>query len=192
MKKCQLCGRPAEVFLTQVVNGEMTELCLCNRCAKDKGLFDPRTLSLAEKFYPENLKQKVDELVREIAMKAEGTLGYEIIDDEEVGMPFQSFKHSCCKRCGFSHEQLMSTQRVGCPECYTFFESGPGKALSDEVKEFDELEEVVDFPPLHRVAASVAKRRAFLQEQLKKAIRREDYEQAARLRDEINTLEDES
>ena len=52
--------------LTQIVNGQVTELILCEECAKKKGLFDPQSLAFAEKFFPEELKKKVEEIVKEL------------------------------------------------------------------------------------------------------------------------------
>ena len=41
------------MFLTQIVNGQVSELALCEACARAKGLFDPQSLTFAEKFFPE-------------------------------------------------------------------------------------------------------------------------------------------
>ena len=53
VKKCQICGKPATMFLTQIVNGQVTELAFCEECARAKGLFDPQALTFAEKSYEE-------------------------------------------------------------------------------------------------------------------------------------------
>ena len=60
VKKCQICGKPATMFLTQIVNGQVTELAFCEECARAKGLFDPQALTFAEKFFPEKFKERID------------------------------------------------------------------------------------------------------------------------------------
>ena len=54
------------MFLTQIVNGQVSELALCETCAREKGLFDPQSLTFAEKFFPEEFRNRVDKLVREL------------------------------------------------------------------------------------------------------------------------------
>ena len=54
------------MFLTQIVNGQVSELALCEACAREKGLFDPQSLTFAEKFFPEEFRNRVDKLVREL------------------------------------------------------------------------------------------------------------------------------
>ena len=56
--------------LTQIVNGQVTELILCESCARNKGLFDPQSLSFAEKFFPEELK-KIDQESKRMKRKAQ-------------------------------------------------------------------------------------------------------------------------
>ncbi|MEY5020027.1 MAG: hypothetical protein RLZ22_1115, partial [Verrucomicrobiota bacterium] len=34
--KCDFCDSKASVFLTQLVEGQMKKVCLCNACAKER------------------------------------------------------------------------------------------------------------------------------------------------------------
>ncbi len=195
VKKCQICGKPAHVFLTQVVNSEMTELSLCEICAKDRGFFDPTALAMAEEHFPEAVKKKVEELAREIADKLKKN---EDLLSLEPTMERQARAHTrkLCPHCGFKLETIAATGRVGCPECYAFFrhdlakiakELNFGDDIVDEIRKPDSAA-----PQPHSAAVPVAQRRKILQTQMKKAIIREDYERAALLRDELKKLESES
>lgn len=150
------------MFLTQIVNGQVSELALCEACARAKGLFDPQSLTFAEKFFPEEFKNRVDKLVRELT-RGEATAPH----------PAASNMLSQCPVCGFKLEDYRRTGHLGCPDCYTVFAR--------------ELDPTADEPEMATPeSASVLK--AKLQSELQQAVAREDYEQAARLRDQINAL----
>lgn len=46
--KCDLCGKPATVHLTQIVNKKVHKVDLCEACAQAKGVTDPSGFSLAD------------------------------------------------------------------------------------------------------------------------------------------------
>jgi protein arginine kinase activator len=48
--KCQICGKPATVHLTQIVGNKIVKLDLCEDCAREKGVTDPEGFSLGEIF----------------------------------------------------------------------------------------------------------------------------------------------
>lgn len=166
VKKCQVCGRRATMFLTQIVNGQVSELALCEHCAKEKGLFDPQSLTFAEKFFPKEFKKQIDKLVRELAEH-----------DGESPAPAPAPRSGdtllTCPACGFPLETYRKTGRLGCPDCYTVFarelETEPGNAEDAEEQDAPESPET-------------------LQQQLEEAVAREDYETAAALRDRIKEL----
>ncbi len=201
VKKCQICGKPAHLFLTQVVNSEITELSLCEKCAKDRGLFDPKALAMAEENFPDAVKKKVDELAREIAEKLK--------NNEDLVSSLQSPIRSArskslkqCSECGFKLETIAATGRVGCPECYMVFRhdlAKMAKALDfrdDDIEEMSKPDSTDSHSPrvshAQAIGVSVSQQRKILQTQMKKAIIREDYERAALLRDELKKLESES
>lgn len=163
MKKCQICGKRASIYLTQIINGQATDLALCEVCAREKGLFDPQSLTFAEKFFPEEFKDRVDKLVREL------TQG---VGPQTTAAPMSML--SRCPVCGFSVDDYRRTGHLGCPDCYTVF-----------ARELDPTAEIesTDSKP-----ASAGITRARLQAELQQAVAREDYEQAARIRDQINSL----
>ncbi len=167
VKKCQICGKRATLFLTQIVNAQVTELCLCESCAKERGLFDPQALTFAEKFFPEELKERVDRIVRELSGQAAGQSPMRELPADIITQ---------CPACGFTLEDYRRTSRLGCPDCYSFF-----------AREFAGLATVqADAPEGHEADAPPSREK--LERQLREAVEREDYESAARLRDEIKAL----
>ncbi len=177
MKKCQICGREAHVFLTQLVNGEATDLCLCEHCAKDRGFFDPRSLSVNASIFPENLKQKVDELMRELGQQQDES-------SSEFESLFTGSHAGFCPTCAFSFEFAHQTDRMGCPDCYRHRPSRLG---------FNNQSPSADAPSdsPHTQDADAAERLQ-IERDMKSAAEREDYEEAARLRDLLNKLESSS
>ena len=151
------------MFLTQIVNGQVSELALCEACARAKGLFDPQSLTFAEKFFPEEFKNRLDKLVREL------TAGESSVIKAPAGRNILS----SCPVCGFKIDDYRRTGHLGCPDCYSVFarELAPAAVA---------VEEDSDEP--------AAITRARLEKELQQAIACEDYERAATLRDQINTL----
>jgi len=52
--KCDVCESEATVFLTQIINGQMTTVNLCDACSKAKGVTDEAGFGLAEAFLSGN------------------------------------------------------------------------------------------------------------------------------------------
>ncbi len=155
------------MFLTQIVNAEVTELCLCESCAKERGLFDPQALTFAEKFFPEELKERVDRIVRELSGQASTQYPARQLPADIITQ---------CPVCGFTLEDYRRTSRLGCPDCYSFF----ARELGDMATALADVPEGGSSP--------APSSREKLERQLREAIEREDYESAARLRDEIKAL----
>lgn len=168
VKKCQICGKRASMQLTQIVNGKVTELILCESCAKNKGLFDPQSLSFAEQFFPEEFKKKVEDLVRELAGDKLAAL---VPNTDNCNDSLTR-----CPVCDFTLADFRKTGRLGCPDCYNVFAaeiSENGGAPADIQENAEE---------------SPALRRKKLEQSMQLAIEQEDYETAAKLRDKLKEL----
>lgn len=175
MKKCQICGKRASIFLTQIINGQATELALCEECAKAKGLFDPQSLTLAEKFFPEDFRRQVDKLISE--------LQHAQLHDTNDNAPHLPETDSLtqCPTCRFTLEDFRQTGRLGCPDCYRVF---AGEIDGDAP--LPSIESAQAEAPDSRNSPEL---RHNLEQRLQKAIAREDYEEAANLRDRIRELD---
>ena len=91
--KCSLCGKPATVHLTQIINNKVHKVDLCEACAQAKGVTDPSGFSLA------------DLLVKPDLEAGEGA--------GEGGL--------VCPNCGFTQQDFKKIGRFGCPTCYEAF-----------------------------------------------------------------------
>jgi protein arginine kinase activator len=94
---CDVCNeQEATVYLTQIVEGKMQKVNLCQSCADEKGVDDPTGFALADLLLglgsQEQVKKSADEPV--------------------------------CATCGFTQSDFKKTGRLGCPQCYTIFGDG--------------------------------------------------------------------
>lgn len=89
---CERCQqRPASVHVTRIVNGEKTELYLCQECARE---LQPQLNFSIPQFLA-------------------GLLDY----DPELEVKAPPSVESC-PECGLTYEQFHETGRLGCPGCY--------------------------------------------------------------------------
>lgn len=157
------------MFLTQIVNGQMTEMCLCAKCAKERGLFDPQSLTFAEKFFPEEFKKKVEQIVQNISAEIEAKTAVPELHPTSRDMLSQ------CPVCQCTLEDYRRSGRLGCADCYTVF--------AHEIN--PEQLPAADSPGATQASPAVTRR--MLEKELQDAIQREDYETAALLRDQLNS-----
>lgn len=113
----------------------------------------------------------------------------------------ESVRSLDCPECGTTGEKLLKEGRVGCKECYKTFRTilrdvlmnlnGVDHHVSDEQEE----EPKVTSDEIRLEVAQVTekteeeKKAASLREALFEAVQREDFEEAARLRDQIRAAE---
>ncbi len=94
--KCDMCDLEASVFLTQILDGKMTQVNLCEKCSKERGVTDPTGFQLADFLLGAGTQKK--------AVATE-------VDDDTLA----------CPECGFTRAHLKKIGRMGCPECYRTF-----------------------------------------------------------------------
>ncbi len=175
MKKCQICGKRASIFLTQIINGQATDLALCETCARERGLFDPQSLTFAEKFFPEAFRKRVDKLVRELISEVEEPAEHAPATRNGADLLTQ------CPTCGYTLQNYRSCSRLGCADCYSVFEPEISEMAAPDTNE-------ADLGCNNETEESVTLQRSRLEQQLQAAVEREDYETAAALRDRIKNL----
>jgi protein arginine kinase activator len=135
---------------------------LCEDCAKAKGVDDPTGFALADLLMGLGASE-------ELAPHAEG--GPEL----------------ACPVCGFTQADFKKSGRLGCPECYTTFGEGLAGVLKTMHKGTRHAGKV---PRALHLGRAVQDRLQTLQRNLDEAVAVENYEEAARLRDEIKALRD--
>ncbi len=95
--QCDVCqNKEATVFLTQIVDGKMQKVNLCESCSKEKGVNDPTGFALADLLLGLGAAQDIE--------KNPGSLK--------------------CPVCGFTQADFKKTGRLGCSSCYGVFAEG--------------------------------------------------------------------
>ena len=156
---CSICKeKAATVHLTQIVGDKMQKLDLCEDCAKAKGINDPTSFGLADLDLMLGLgaSQEIEQAAGGVELK--------------------------CPRCGFTQADFKKSGRLGCPECYRTFAEGLSALLKTMHKGTRHTGKA---PEALRQSRDWSDRLKTLQSKLAKAVKDEDFEQAAILRDEI-------
>jgi protein arginine kinase activator len=161
MQCCVCKEKPATVHLTQIVGDKMQKLDLCEDCAKTKGINDPTSFGLADLDLMLGLgaSQQLEQAAGGVELK--------------------------CPRCGFTQADFKKSGRLGCPECYKTFADGLAGLLKTMHKGTRHTGKA---PEVLRATRENADKLKTLQTRLARAIKDENYEQAALLRDEIKQL----
>lgn len=159
---CQNCGKyEATTHLKRIINGETAETHLCSDCARSLGY---------------------DNVFSGFGFDLNDMLG-SFFGENPVGMLSNQVVR--CEKCGNTFNDIVRSGKIGCADCYrTFYDKLlpsvqriHGKT-HHEGKVANALTQLKKENPIEN-----------LREQLKAAVERQDYEQAASLRDEIKRLE---
>jgi protein arginine kinase activator len=157
---CEKCqAQQASVFLTEMVAGKMQKIDLCEHCAKELGITHHTGFSLEQL------------LMKSSLLSAES----------RNPQPDQAQ----CPACGCTLAEVRKQGRLGCPECYTTFQGFLAEAIQTMQKA---PRHVGKIPSCSRVQVDLASRRRGLEAAILDAVKAEDYEQAARLREELKGI----
>lgn len=157
---CSLCKQKnATVHLTQIAGEKMQKVDLCEDCAKEKGMDDPASFSLADMLLGLGASQEMEE--------AAGS------------------SDAACPNCGFTQADFKKTGRLGCSECYETFAEGLETLLKSMHKGTRHVGKV---PAGLRRTQDLQLRLNQLQSKLDKAVADENFEEAAVLRDDIKKI----
>ncbi len=101
----------------------------------------------------------------------------------------------CCGVCGTSLESVKMSQPLGCPECYTVFANFILSELiaADGIPSSKKIKPQalhIGSSPQQPSSVALSSKLASLSEALNEALRKENYEQAAWLRDQIKAMTD--
>lgn len=169
---CQECKeRPATLHVTKVINGEKSEVHICEQCAQEKG--NMSMFSGGSGFSLNNL----------IA----GLLNSEQLISNKKPEEFKENKVLQCERCKMTFPQFTKIGRFGCSECYRTFED----KMQPILKRFHSGNTVHAGKIPKRIGGSMHVRKEIdaLKEELKELILQEEFESAANIRDKIRELE---
>jgi protein arginine kinase activator len=175
MTTCQTCHeREAVVHLTQLINGQVTTVHLCSRCAAEQGVAqdEPPVSTPLGSF-----------------LAALGPLVPEP-DLTEAGLAA-----TICPECGATLADIRASGRLGCATCWITFD----RPLRDLIRRLHGSTHHVgewyeDPASAGELGADlrVAHERTRLREALREAVAAEAFEDAAALRDKLRALEEQS
>ena len=197
---CERCRqREANIRYTEIINGEVTEHHLCMECARS-GDFGHRYTAL---FDGESQLGKL----------LSGLLGFAVdADSRDQSVPGRS---SVCPVCHTSYADFVKESRFGCADCYEVFAllmgdhirtlqgsdthtgkrpmKSKGRVKADTGKQMEKKAENSSGNPAaeDHAAAERTEKIMQLELKLKEALREEEYELAAKYRDEIRALKTE-
>lgn len=158
--ECGECKKPIAVRYTEIVGNQITHTSMCADCP-------------------------------ELQRRLHGTSPQELVANQ-TGM----VTGLACGNCGTTLEEIKRGHRLGCSDCYTVFED----VLLGEMQAARRLPPKISLVnkkntafhvgriPGETLAISPSSRLLALNEALKETLSREDYEQAAFIRDQIKEL----
>jgi protein arginine kinase activator len=155
--ECESChSKEATVHLTQVINGEVKKVHLCEGCAKESGV----TMKIPT---------SIHEILQGVAAP-------------KLGLPEAT---KSCPACKMTRADFKKIGRLGCADCYEAFED----ELAGVIKAMHQADRHQGkFPRRLTEKARVSEELDRLRGELSRAIGGEQFEQAARLRDQIRQL----
>lgn len=162
---CESCGkRKATVRLTEFVDGKPVLKLLCEKCYREQ-----------EEDLPELSPLKVFAQLL-----------------EAVAPELKELSRKVCPRCGTNYLEFRQSMRLGCPYDYEAFDEAMEQLLARMHGSSVHMGKAPGKFSLRDSDAQegAAGRLNILQEQMEEAIAREDYEQAAMLRDKIRAIKD--
>lgn len=161
---CQNCQkRVANVHFTQKINNKKVEMYLCEQCANEKG-----QLNLSSPF-------SINDFFS-------GLIGFGSAAPYVASAP----QGLTCDKCGMGYEEFQRAGKLGCSRCYELYEDRLKpllKRLHGNVNHNGKIPNRL----LNSIKASKEIER--LKELLNQAVRNEEYEKAAEIRDRIKAIE---
>ena len=170
---CEKCKkRTATVFYNENINGKTQSYSLCGDCAA----------KLREQGDLQDITSMMDSFAAPFsALQTDLFGGF-------FGMPMMKAvsAEKKCPSCGCRYSDISKSGRVGCPICYDTF----AEELSRTIQSVHgTTAHTGSVPSRHRALQARAEKMKALKQEIQEAIEKEDYESAARLRDEIRKLE---
>lgn len=172
---CQICKKNnATIHYKTNINGKQTEMYLCPVCAESKGItkkavFEP--IDVIDGFFGKSNDDIFGGLFAGM-MNDSGT--------KSVNEP------KACPVCGMRFSDFLHGGKIGCAECYNTFSA----SLNSTVKRIHgNVEHCGKIPEGKKNAMSDKKKIEALKIKLSDAIEKQEYEMAAKYRDEIREIE---
>lgn len=160
---CQKCGKnQATTYFQQTINGKTSAVQLCSSCAAEMGIGNMFNHSVMSDMFSEFLTN---------------TFNTPTVSTDKV-----------CKKCSSSITEIMNSGKVGCDECYQVF----NQELLPSIENIHSKSTHIG--KISVSADSKVKKKAELEQlksDLNEAVQKQEFENAAKLRDRIKLIEKE-
>jgi protein arginine kinase activator len=177
---CEICNKKeAIVHIQEIVNGQKKTVHMCQDCATSKGLdaIGMQGINIAEILYNLSTKSNIPNFNKNFP---------DITGKQIENKSKKPVKVSICSNCKWDSDKFQKTGRLGCEKCYEAFSNIIAKTISN----------------IHKGNLHVGKRPGEntsetsllmmdilnLQKDLEEYVLKEEFEKAAKVRDEINNL----
>ncbi|MFZ5353621.1 MAG: UvrB/UvrC motif-containing protein [Bacillota bacterium] len=160
---CEECGKkPATVHITKVENGKKTDMHLCEQCALQKNGIGINT------------SFSINDLLAGL-LNTSGLVPIKVDFTQDIK----------CSICGLSFSKFRETGHFGCSSCYKTF----GERLNPLLKKVHgNTTHTGKVPNKAGGRIKLLREVEKLKQELEAAVRSEEYEKAAQLRDKIREL----
>ena len=155
---CSSCKKDCTVHLTQIINGKVNNVDMCEHCPHTKSFNNDENINLMDFLINMNSGSITNSNPR---------------------------KGNACPECGMGEQAFKKTLRFGCMVCYQVFEPQLKLILSQTQKLGKHSGKI---PTMYQDREVLRQKIQGLKEQLEEAVNREDYEKAAQLRDDLSSL----
>lgn len=162
-RRCDLCSKPATHHSVEIIKGEKIEKHLCDEHASEQGL--------AIKAVHTPINELLTNFVK--LHSGSSTAQQDLV----------------CDNCGLTFTEFREHSILGCPQCYPAFEEALSPLL--ERAQQGATHHIGKIPDRAGADEQRQQRMFQMRKRLDEAVAAEDYELAAKLRDEIRNAESE-
>ena len=164
---CEMCNKnEATVTIVKVVGMSKTEINVCNECANYLLGNTVSSFSFSQK----NLNELLINLLNAFS-RYNGEENYNISEVEIK-----------CPNCGQTYTEFIESGKYGCSKCYEIFNK-QNKPLLNRLHGYSQHKGKI--PNAVKIRLEGVQKIAIIKDELQKAVSKEEYEKAARLRDLI-------
>ena len=161
---CDRCGKPSVYHSTLIVNGVSQTTNLCRDCAIKEGVFTER---------PTGFFDDIFSVFNEF-------------------LPFEEVKDISCPVCKTRLKDFKNTQRLGCSNCYNVFKAEIDNLLK-RIAPFDKhKQDALVQPKTRKTKETKTEKIEKLRQDMALAVKEERYEDAAKIKKQIQNLEAEN
>lgn len=158
---CDRCGKPSVYHSTLIVNGVSQRTNLCRDCAIKEGVFTAK---------PSNIFDDMFSVFADF-------------------LPFEKVADVTCPVCKLSLREFKTTAKLGCPNCYDAFREEIAKVIKRIAPFETHKQESIKQVKSTTKATSKEDKIATLRQEMAEAVKEERYEDAAKIKKQIQKLE---